>query len=68
MKRAFSLDVLVCPACSGPMRLVALIQDERVAARILLHLGLPVRAPPRPRPWRPSQEPLALEPWAEPAD
>lgn len=45
MKRAYATDVLVCPRCSGPMRLVALILDERVATRILLHLGS--RSPPR---------------------
>ena len=51
MKRAYALDVLTCPRCAGPMRLVAVIQDERVARRILEHLGLPERAPPRGRPW-----------------
>ena len=44
------------------MRLVAVIQDERVARRILEHLGLPARAPPRGRPWRAAgQEQLSLE-------
>jgi hypothetical protein len=47
LKRAFAVDVLVCPKCSGPMRLVALIEDERVARKILVYLGLPARAPPR---------------------
>jgi hypothetical protein len=31
------------------MRLVAFIDDERLAHRILEHLGLPARAPPRGR-------------------
>ena len=44
------------------MRLVAVIQDERAARRILDHLGLPARAPPRGRPWRVAgQEQRALE-------
>ena len=60
MKRAYALDVLVCPRCQGPMRLVSVIQDERVAARILEHLGLPARAPPRGGPWRSGQQ-LALD-------
>ena len=34
------------------MRLVAVIQHERVARRILEPLGLPASAPPRERPWR----------------
>ena len=39
------------------MRLVSVIQDERVARRILEHLGLPARAPPRGRPWRSGVQP-----------
>ena len=61
MKRAYAVDVLVCPRCQGPMRLVSVIQDERVARRILEHLGLPARAPPRGRPWRAPQAQLALD-------
>ena len=49
MKRAYALDVLSCSRCQGPMRLIAVIDDELVARRILLHLGLPARAPPRGR-------------------
>ncbi|MBM4393938.1 MAG: ATP-dependent helicase HrpA [Deltaproteobacteria bacterium] len=44
LKRAFAIDVLVCPRCAGPMRLIALIDDERIARKILTHLGLPTRA------------------------
>ena len=44
------------------MRLVAVIQDERVARGMLEHLDLPARAPPRGRPWRSAgQEHLALD-------
>ena len=42
------------------MQLLAVIEDEAVARRILLHLHLPARAPPRGSPWRP-QSSLALE-------
>ena len=42
------------------MRLVAAIEDPAVAQKILRHMGLPTRAPPRPPPWRPQRE-LALE-------
>ena len=45
MKRAYAIDVLICPRCQGPMRLLSVIQDERVARRILEHLSLPARAP-----------------------
>jgi hypothetical protein len=37
------------------MRLIAFIDDERVARRILEHLGLPARAPPRGRRRAPQQ-------------
>ena len=56
LKRVRAVDVLVCPRCAGPMRIVALIEDEVVAGKILAHLGLPSRAPPRGRPWRPGQQ------------
>jgi len=61
LKRAWAIDVLVCPRCAGPMRLLALIDDERIARKILTHLGLPSRAPPRGRPWRPPQQSLPLD-------
>ena len=67
MQRAYHLDVLVCPRCSGPMRMVAVITDERVAGKILRHLGLPTRSPPRGRPWNP-QRALALERHADDLD
>jgi uncharacterized protein YbaR (Trm112 family) len=54
--RSFGLDVLACPRCGGRLRLIALIDEAAVIARILRHLGLPTetpaarpaRAPPRP--------------------
>jgi hypothetical protein len=43
-------------------RLIAVIENEIVARKILLHLGLPARAPPRGRPWRAAgQVQLALD-------
>jgi hypothetical protein len=51
----FALDVLECARCRGQMRVVAFVDDERVAAKILAHLGLPARAPPRGRPRRGQQ-------------
>ena len=44
LKRTYAVDMLVCARCQGAMRLVAVIQDERVARRILEHLGLPASA------------------------
>jgi hypothetical protein len=54
--RSFGLDVLACSRCGGRLRLIALIEQAAVIARILRHLGLPdavptpspARAPPVP--------------------
>ena len=46
MHRAFELDVLCCPKCSGRMRVLALIDNPRTARRILRHLGMRDHAPP----------------------
>jgi hypothetical protein len=56
MKRVFAIDVLVCPHCGGPRKLIALLTDGLVVRKILTHLGLsteppalaPARAPPEP--------------------
>ena len=42
------------------MRLVAVIESELIARRILTHLGLPARAPPRGLPWRSGRQLLAV--------
>ncbi len=60
MRRTFGFDVLACPRCGGRLRLLALIEQAAVIARILRHLGLPTeipepgaaRAPPLPMDWR----------------
>ncbi len=45
LKRVF--DIEHCPHCSGTMNIIAAIEDPSVIAKILAHLGLPTRAPPR---------------------
>lgn len=53
MQRTFGLDVLLCPGCGGRLRLVALVEQAAVVARILDHLGMPATIPlPRPPPKR----------------
>ena len=49
MKRVWELDVLECPRCHGPMRLLAAIHPPDATRRILECLGLPSRAPPLAR-------------------
>ncbi|MFO0695241.1 MAG: transposase [Polyangiales bacterium] len=50
MKRGLELDVLDCPRCHGRLRLIALIDDERIARPLAERLGLTRRAtgPPLP--------------------
>jgi len=61
MKRAYAVDVLVCPRCHGKMAIINIINDERTAKKILEHLGLSTRAPPRGRRWRPGQQQIAVD-------
>jgi len=46
LHRVFASDVLVCPKCSGPMRIIATIHPPNATRAILTCLGLPARAPP----------------------
>jgi len=50
MRRAFDLDVHVCPNCGGRLRLIATIADPRTIHALLLSLGARAeeddRAPP----------------------
>ena len=47
LKRVFEIDMTACPKCGGPLTMIAVIEDPPVVQRILAHLGLPSRAPPR---------------------
>ncbi len=47
LKRVFAIDMAACPQCGGPLTLIAAIEDPAVIVKILAHLGLPTRAPPR---------------------
>jgi len=47
LKRVFDLDLEHCPQCGGDMKIIAAIEEPAVIVRILTHLGLPARAPPR---------------------
>jgi hypothetical protein len=48
LKRVFDIDIERCPRCSGELKIIAAIEQPTVIAKILAHLGLPTRAPPRP--------------------
>ena len=40
LRRVFGIDVLVCPKCAGPRRVLAAIHDPAAIARVLAALGL----------------------------
>ena len=46
-KRIFAIDIEYCPNCGGELKIIAAIEDPGVIVRILSHLGLSSRAPPR---------------------
>jgi hypothetical protein len=39
LRRAFGIDVMVCPKCAGPRRVLAAIYDPTAIARLLAALG-----------------------------
>ena len=47
LKRVFDIDIERCPNCGGGLKIIAAIEDPPVIDKILSHLGLPTRAPPR---------------------
>ena len=47
LKRVFDIDLEHCPQCGGDLKIIAAIEELAVIVRILTHLGLPARAPPR---------------------
>jgi Putative transposase/Transposase zinc-binding domain len=47
LKRVFDIDIERCSNCGGSLKIIAAIEDPPVIVRILAHLGLPTRAPPR---------------------
>ena len=51
LKRVFELDLEHCPNCGGELKIIAAILEQPVIEKILTHLGLQARAPPRARGW-----------------
>ena len=47
LKRVFEIDMAHCPNCGGELKIIAAIMEQRVIEKILTHLGLQARAPPR---------------------
>ena len=51
LRRVFAVDVLSCPHCGGPRRLIAQLTDPVVVHKVLPYIGHPT-GPPRPAPAR----------------
>jgi hypothetical protein len=47
LKQVFDIDIEHCPYCGGDMKIIAAILEKAAITKILDHLGLPARAPPR---------------------
>ena len=47
LERVFEIDLEHCPNCAGEPEIIAAILESAVIERILTHLGLQARAPPR---------------------
>lgn len=47
LKCVFDLDLEHCPNCGGEPKIIAAILEQLLIERILTHLGLQARAPPR---------------------
>jgi len=60
MKRAFEFDVLVCPKCSGQMRVIATIMEREAIDAILEAVGYPADSP-KPAPAELPPEGIFLE-------
>jgi hypothetical protein len=46
-KRVSDIDFEHCPNCGGRLKIIAAIIDPALITKILTHLHLPARAPPR---------------------
>ncbi len=49
LKRVFELDLALCPNFGGKLKVMTAILQQPVVEKILTHLGLQARAPPRSR-------------------
>ncbi len=52
LRRVFAIEVLVCPRCAGPRRIVGAVIEPHAVRCLLGALGLAAQAPPFPAPPR----------------
>ena len=58
LKRVFDIDIEKCLDCGGKIKVIAIIEDYKVAKKILTHIGLDSKAP---TPWSPRGPPKTEE-------
>jgi hypothetical protein len=46
LRRVFAIEVLVCPRCAGPRRIVGAVTEPHAVRRLLGALGLAAQPPP----------------------
>jgi hypothetical protein len=46
LRRVFAIEVLVCPRCAGPRRIVGAVTEPHAVRRLLGALGLASQPPP----------------------
>ncbi len=47
LTRVFAIDLTTCPQCGDALTILAALEDPSLIGKILAHLGLPTRAPPK---------------------
>ncbi len=47
LRCVFGIDLEHCPQCGSDFKIITAIEEPAVIVKILTHLGLPARAPPR---------------------
>ncbi len=52
-----NVDPLLCPNCSGSMRIISFIEDSEIIKKILKHLDLPACACPHADRWDVKRKP-----------
>jgi hypothetical protein len=57
----YEVDPLTCPICHEPMHVIAVIEDQALIRKTLIHLGL-WGLKSRPPPTTPKAQPLYTEP------
>ena len=55
IKKIYEVDTLICSECSGPMRIISIIEEGDVIRKIMEHLKLWEEPDPRPPPAVPEQ-------------